>query len=116
MPFEAEPYFTVELTATINAMNAQIASAAEEQTAVAEEINRGVHKIARAIDAVANQSRPSTSCMRSAVARKACWGNSKSEAALQGYRAYQALTVTAFCLRYKIVVAVNPHNAANISQ
>ena len=28
----------------------------------------------------------------------------------------QALTGTAFCLRYKIVVAVNPHNAANISQ
>ncbi|WP_288078076.1 methyl-accepting chemotaxis protein [Pseudomonas sp.] len=47
---------TVELIATINAMNAQIASAAEEQTAVAEEINRGVHQIARAIDAVANQT------------------------------------------------------------
>jgi len=56
VPFEAEPYFTVELIATINAMNAQIASAAEEQTAVAEEINRGVHQIARAIDAVANQT------------------------------------------------------------
>lgn len=47
---------TVELIATINAMNAQIASAAEEQTSVAEEINRGVHQIARAIDAVANQT------------------------------------------------------------
>ena len=47
---------TVELIATINAMNAQIASAADEQTAVAEEINRGVHQIARAIDAVANQT------------------------------------------------------------
>lgn len=47
---------TVELIATINAMNAQIASAAEEQTAVAEEINRGVHQIARAIDSVASQT------------------------------------------------------------
>jgi len=47
---------TVELIATINAMNAQIASAAEEQTSVAEEINRGVHQIARAIDAVATQT------------------------------------------------------------
>ncbi|MGF6221995.1 methyl-accepting chemotaxis protein [Pseudomonas sp. F-14 TE3482] len=47
---------TVELIATINAMNAQIASAAEEQTSVAEEINRGVHQIARAIDSVANQT------------------------------------------------------------
>ncbi|WP_460137552.1 methyl-accepting chemotaxis protein [Pseudomonas sp. S1_E04] len=46
----------VELIATINAMNAQIASAAEEQTSVAEEINRGVHQIARAIDSVANQT------------------------------------------------------------
>jgi methyl-accepting chemotaxis protein len=47
---------TVELIATINAMNAQIASAAEEQTSVAEEINRGVHQIARAIDSVAGQT------------------------------------------------------------
>ena len=46
----------VELIATINAMNAHIASAAEEQTAVAEAINRSVHQIARAIDAVAEQS------------------------------------------------------------
>jgi len=34
-----------QLIATINAMNAQIASAAEEQTAVAEEINRSVTSI-----------------------------------------------------------------------
>ncbi|UVL21945.1 methyl-accepting chemotaxis protein [Pseudomonas donghuensis] len=47
---------TVELIATINAMNAQIASAAQEQTSVAEEINRGVHQIARAIDSVAGQT------------------------------------------------------------
>jgi len=44
------------LIGTINAMNAQIASAAEEQTAVAEEINRSVHQIAGAIDSVANDA------------------------------------------------------------
>jgi len=42
-----------QLIATINSMNAQIASAAEEQTAVAEEINRSVHQIAVAVDSVA---------------------------------------------------------------
>ncbi|WP_443690657.1 methyl-accepting chemotaxis protein [Pseudomonas sp.] len=41
------------LITTINSMNAQIASAAEEQTAVAEEINRSVHQIAVAVDSVA---------------------------------------------------------------
>ena len=41
------------LISTINLMNAQIATASEEQTAVAEEINRSVHHIAEAVDAVA---------------------------------------------------------------
>tara|TARA_R110000868_G_scaffold79631_4_gene226564 strand:- start:761 stop:2446 length:1686 start_codon:yes stop_codon:yes gene_type:complete len=44
------------LIGTINSMNAQIASAAEEQTAVAEEINRSVHQIAGAVDGVANEA------------------------------------------------------------
>ncbi|MDF3163265.1 methyl-accepting chemotaxis protein [Pseudomonas proteolytica] len=46
----------VELIVTINAMNAHIASAAQEQTSVAEEINRSVHQIARAIESVADQT------------------------------------------------------------
>ncbi len=45
-----------QLIATINSMNAQIASAAEEQTAVAEEINRSVHQIAVAVDSVADET------------------------------------------------------------
>ncbi|WP_397379777.1 methyl-accepting chemotaxis protein [Pseudomonas sp.] len=45
-----------QLIGTINSMNAQIASAAEEQTAVAEEINRSVHKIAGAVDSVADEA------------------------------------------------------------
>ena len=45
-----------QLIATINSMNAQIASAAEEQTAVAEEINRSVHQIAVAVDNVADET------------------------------------------------------------
>ncbi|WP_407681454.1 methyl-accepting chemotaxis protein [Pseudomonas mangrovi] len=46
-----------ELIGTINSMNAQIASAAEEQTAVAEEINRSVHQIADAVEGVAGDAR-----------------------------------------------------------
>ncbi|WP_312572009.1 methyl-accepting chemotaxis protein [Stutzerimonas balearica] len=44
------------LIATINAMNAQIASAAEEQTSVSEEISRSVHQIAVSVDEVADQA------------------------------------------------------------
>lgn len=45
-----------QLIGTINAMNAQIASAAEEQTSVAEEINRSVHHIATSVDQVADET------------------------------------------------------------
>jgi methyl-accepting chemotaxis protein len=44
------------LISTINAMNAQIASAAEEQTAVSEEINRSVQQIASSIETVAQDT------------------------------------------------------------
>ncbi|MHA6493023.1 methyl-accepting chemotaxis protein [Pseudomonas borbori] len=54
-----------QLIATINAMNAQIASAAEEQTAVAEEINRSVHQIAVAVDSVADETKQSAQTTRS---------------------------------------------------
>ena len=53
------------LIGTINAMNAQIASAAEEQTAVAEEINRSVHQIAGAVDSVADETRQGAQTARS---------------------------------------------------
>ena len=53
------------LIATINAMNAQIASAAEEQTAVAEEINRSVHQIAVAVDSVADETERGAQTARS---------------------------------------------------
>ncbi len=54
-----------QLIGTINAMNAQIASAAEEQTAVAEEINRSVHQIAVAVDSVADQAQLGAQTSRS---------------------------------------------------
>ncbi|HEY1029455.1 MAG TPA: methyl-accepting chemotaxis protein [Pseudomonas sp.] len=56
------------LIATINAMNAQIASAAEEQTAVAEEINRSVHQIAVAVDSVADETERGAQTARSLAA------------------------------------------------
>ncbi|MCF4998629.1 HAMP domain-containing protein [Pseudomonas syringae] len=54
-----------QLIATINTMNAQIASAAEEQTAVAEEINRSVHQIAVAVDNVADETQQGAQTSRS---------------------------------------------------
>ncbi|NUU38369.1 HAMP domain-containing protein [Pseudomonas sp. C2B4] len=54
-----------QLIATINSMNAQIASAAEEQTAVAEEINRSVHQIAVAVDNVAGETQQGAQTSRS---------------------------------------------------
>ncbi|CAG8873644.1 Methyl-accepting chemotaxis protein McpP [Pseudomonas fluorescens] len=54
-----------QLIATINSMNAQIASAAEEQTAVAEEINRSVHQIAVAVDSVADETQLGAQTTRS---------------------------------------------------
>ncbi|MEH6564393.1 MAG: methyl-accepting chemotaxis protein [Halopseudomonas sp.] len=53
------------LIGTINSMNAQIASAAEEQTAVAEEINRSVHQIAMAVESVAEETRHGANTARS---------------------------------------------------
>ncbi|MBD9483823.1 cache domain-containing protein [Pseudomonas sp. PDM14] len=57
-----------QLIGTINAMNAQIASAAEEQTAVAEEINRSVHQIAVAVDSVADETQHGAQTARSLAA------------------------------------------------
>ncbi len=54
-----------QLIGTINSMNAQIASAAEEQTAVAEEINRSVHQIAAAVDSVADETQLGAQTSRS---------------------------------------------------
>ncbi|WP_226505986.1 methyl-accepting chemotaxis protein [Pseudomonas sp. MWU16-30317] len=56
------------LIATINAMNAQIAAAAEEQTAVAEEINRSVHQIATAVDTVADETQQGAQTTRQLAA------------------------------------------------
>lgn len=42
---------------TINDMNAQIASASEEQTAVAEEVNRSMTHISQAADVVAGDAK-----------------------------------------------------------
>ncbi|MFF7710106.1 methyl-accepting chemotaxis protein [Pseudomonas sp. NPDC007930] len=53
------------LIGTINSMNAQIASAAEEQTAVAEEINRSVHHIAQAVEQVTEETEQSAATSRS---------------------------------------------------
>ncbi|MCO8309107.1 methyl-accepting chemotaxis protein [Pseudomonas mandelii] len=54
-----------QLIGTINSMNAQIASAAEQQTAVAEEINRSVHQIAVAVDSVADETQLGAQTSRS---------------------------------------------------
>nr|WP_191486679.1 methyl-accepting chemotaxis protein [Pseudomonas sp. FEN] len=54
-----------QLIGTINSMNAQIASAAEEQTAVAEEINRSVHQIATAVDSMADETQRGAQTSRS---------------------------------------------------
>ncbi|TDV67797.1 methyl-accepting chemotaxis sensory transducer with Cache sensor [Pseudomonas sp. LP_7_YM] len=53
-----------DLIGTINAMNAQIASAAEEQTSVAEEINRSVHQIVGAVENLAEETEQSARTMR----------------------------------------------------
>ncbi|RRV10231.1 methyl-accepting chemotaxis protein [Pseudomonas sp. v388] len=53
-----------ELIGTINAMNAQIASAAEEQTSVSEEINRSVTQIATAVENLADETEQSARTMR----------------------------------------------------
>ena len=56
------------LIATISNMNAQIATAAEEQTAVVEEINRSVHQIAGAVDQVADETRQGAETARQLAA------------------------------------------------
>lgn len=49
----------------IQAMNQQIATAAEQQSAVAEEINRSVHQIAVAVDSVADETQQGAETSRS---------------------------------------------------
>lgn len=53
------------LVSSINAMTAQIASAAEEQTAVAEEINKSMINIAQAAEIVAQDTQKGASTARS---------------------------------------------------
>lgn len=54
-----------KLIETINDMNAQIASASEEQTAVAEEISRSMTQIAQAADSVADDAQNGAKTARS---------------------------------------------------
>ncbi|MDB5979755.1 MAG: Chemotaxis protein [Pseudomonas sp.] len=54
-----------ELISSINGMNAQIASAAEEQTAVAEEINRSMTQIAQTVEIVADDTQRGATTARS---------------------------------------------------
>jgi methyl-accepting chemotaxis protein len=54
-----------QLIETINDMNAQIASASEEQTAVAEEISRSMTQIAQAVDSVADDAQSGAQTARS---------------------------------------------------
>jgi methyl-accepting chemotaxis protein len=54
-----------QLIYTINDMNAQIASASEEQTAVAEEVNRSMTHISQAADVVANDAKSTARTSRS---------------------------------------------------
>jgi methyl-accepting chemotaxis protein len=49
-----------KLIGTISSMNAQIATAAEQQTAVSEEINRSIQQIAVSVDYVAVDTRKAT--------------------------------------------------------
>ncbi|SDH90599.1 methyl-accepting chemotaxis sensory transducer with Cache sensor [Pseudomonas abietaniphila] len=62
------------LISTINSMNAQIASAAEEQTAVSEEINRSVQQIAASIDTVAQDTQHGARTVRELSALSADLG------------------------------------------
>ncbi|NWB21833.1 cache domain-containing protein [Pseudomonas sp. D4002] len=54
-----------QLVSTINGMSAQIATAAEEQTAVAEEINQSMTSIALAAETVAQETQKSAATARS---------------------------------------------------
>ncbi|NWB63957.1 hypothetical protein HX880_33760 [Pseudomonas sp. F1002] len=54
-----------QLVSTINGMSAQIATAAEEQTAVAEEINQSMTSIALAAEMVAQETQKGAATARS---------------------------------------------------